>query len=335
MLKLFQSIFRGGEHRGRYPEWLVEAAIERAVDGTDPRLRYLSGYRKQLRAAVIQAIDHVVALVDSLSAPLAASRSAYSRDARLAAMFASAEHMLEIFGKDSVLSTFRDSSTEGTEPVTALLLAERVDKHVLGMELAGDRLRRDVSQVAVNFRGHRLVDPAASEEETRRQLKRRAFDHLLSLALMRIAEVQRERADLNRQRALLRRKLNALERGDWNFNDSHGARPEPLSLQAELEEIEQQLAALGVDHRLLHTHLDIVATLLADAERQFWAEDIELYLDRMNIQRNAQEASARPVRLQELHNVRGHRLVMLLVSIPCGDLPRRESFIAAAQRYLG
>ena len=45
MLKLFQSFFGGDESRGRYPESLVEAAIERTVDGTDSRLRLLPGYR--------------------------------------------------------------------------------------------------------------------------------------------------------------------------------------------------------------------------------------------------------------------------------------------------
>ena len=73
MLKLFQSIFGGGEQRGRYPESLIEAAIERTVDGTDPRLRALFGYKKHLRPSVIHAIDHVVALVNSIPAPLDAT----------------------------------------------------------------------------------------------------------------------------------------------------------------------------------------------------------------------------------------------------------------------
>ena len=75
MLKLFQSIFGAGEAQGRYPESLIEAAIERAVDGTDPRLRSLPRYRKQLRPAVLQAVDHVVAMIDSFPAAQAADRN--------------------------------------------------------------------------------------------------------------------------------------------------------------------------------------------------------------------------------------------------------------------
>ena len=333
MLKLFQSIFGGGESQGHYPEDLIEKAIERTVDGTDPRLRALPGYRKRLHGPVIHAIDHVVALVDSLSAPLPATRADFSGDPRLMALFASADHMREVFAGDIMLGEFRDRHPAG-EMITALLLAERVEKNVLGMELDGEMLKREVAQVAVNFRSHRLADPDVSEAETRRQLKRRAGDHLLSMALLRITEVQGERVGLNRQRDLLRRKLSALQRGGWSFDDTGGERSDPAAVQAELDDIETQLSALGLDDRALSAHLAIVTELLLDAERQLWGEEIVLHLDRMNIQRDALDTSAREIRFQELHNARGRRLVMLLVEIDPGELPQRVDAVTAAERYL-
>lgn len=333
MLKLFQSIFGGDAGQGRYPEALVEMAIERAVDGTDPRLRALPGYRRRLRAPVIHAADHVIALVDSLPAPVSVTGRDVGGDPRLAALFASAEHLREAFAGDTALGEFRDRHP-GNDKVTALLLAERVEKNVLGMELDGELFKREVAQVAVNFRSHRLVDPDPGEAEMRRQLKRRAFDHLLSLALLRITEVQGERAGLNRQRDLLRRKLSALRHGGWSFDDAGGERPDPARLQSELDDIQDQLAALGVDDRVLSAHLDITADLLAEAERHFWGEELVLYLDRMNIRRDPQFASAREIRLQELHNARGRRLVMLPVVIDPSELPRREDAVTAAERYL-
>lgn len=79
MLRLFQSIFGGAaDVDGRYPERVVDAAIERALDGTDPRLRILPGYRKRLRPLVIHALDHVVGLVEGLPSPAELSRKGYS-----------------------------------------------------------------------------------------------------------------------------------------------------------------------------------------------------------------------------------------------------------------
>jgi len=334
MLKLFQSIFGGGEQQGQYPESLIDTAIERAVDGTDARLRALFGYKKTLRPSVIHAIDHVVALVDGISAPQPTGRSDYNADLRLKALFASADRMRDVFGHDAALNEFRGCPDKGAEQVVALLLAERVEKNVLGMELSGELLRRDVAQVSVSFRNHRLIEVTSNEADTRRQLKRRAFDHLLTLALARIADVRGVRADLARQRDLLQHKLSVLKRGGWSFEAAEGAPPEHASLIAELQEIEKDLAKMGTDANALQGRLDNISDLLGHAEKQLWADESVIHLDNMNIRRDAQDESAQRIALWELHNARGASLAMLLVTLAPGELPRRENALSAAARYL-
>jgi hypothetical protein len=334
-VKLLQSIFGGNERRGRYPESLVNAAIERTVEGTDARLRAVPNYKKHLRQPVIQAIDHVVALVDHMAAPLGADRRSQSLEPRLAAIFASAPEMLSIFARDAALTAYL-ATPEGSSAtqITALLLAERIERRILGMDVVGDRVRRDVQQVTVSFAGHRLVDPSSSEEETRRQLKRRAFDHLLTLALARIADLRVERQDLLRQRDLIRRKQKALEQGGWCFEAPADGAPDPTALEAELDGISAQLEALGVEGGVLRAHLGIVADLLGQAEGQLWAEDLVLSLDSMNIRRDTSNPSARSILFRELHNARGRTAITLPISLTPSELPRREDFLTAAQRYL-
>lgn len=334
MLKLFQSIFGGNEKHGRYPESLIEMAIERTLDGTYPRLRSVPDCRKRLREPVIRAIDHAVDLVDSLPEPLSALSSEYSADPRLPALFVSPEHLREVFGNDLTISEFRESHPASGERVTALLMSERKEKNTLGVELDGEMLRRDVAQVTVSFANHRLVDPALSEEEARRQLKRRAFDHLISLALWRISEAKGERAELNQQRELLRCKLGLLQRSGWSFESQPDAPTDAESLQRELENIEAQLTAFSVDDQSLSGQLDIVCAVLADPAKQFWAEPVALHLDRMNIKRDPQTTDARPIRFSELHNARGQRLAMFLVSINPAELPERKGFFANVDRLL-
>jgi len=334
MLKLFQSFFGGDESQGRYPESLVEMAIERAVDGTDSRLRLLPGYRKRLRGPVIHAIDHVVTLVDGLPAPLAAGHDDFNADPRLATLFVSAADMLEVLGRDRAMLEFLSSHSAGADRLTAVLLAERIEKNALGMELAGDQVRRDVAQLTVSFRNHRLVEVADSEAETRRLLKRRAFDHLLALALARIVEVREERTDLARQRDVLRHKLATLERSGWSFEEGEGTPSDPASLQAELADIETQLERLGSDAGVLNTHLELVAEQLAQAEQLLQRDTFRMRLDSMNVQRDAQDSSGRDIVLPEILNAHGRRSVLLLVSVIPGELPPRESRLATAHRYL-
>jgi hypothetical protein len=334
-VKLFQSIFGGDERVGRYHESLIEMATERVVDGTDSRLRLLSGYRKRLRKPVIQAIDHVVALVDGIPAPSLAGRNDLRAEPRLAAVFASAQSMLDIFAQDRELADFLSSPDGANCPrVTALLLAERKEKRILGMELVDDRVQHGVQQVTVSFNQHRLLDPWCSEAKTRRQLKRRVFDHLISLALTRITDLRGDREDLKRQRDLLRRKLAALERGGWGFDAPQGQRPDAGAVTTELGAVTAQLNALGADERVLQVNLETIAELLGEASRQICVDEVTLYLDPMNIQRDAHYPSAHRIVMQELRNAQGRRAVMLPISITPADLPPREDFVTAAKRYL-
>jgi hypothetical protein len=74
---------------------LIDAAIERAVTGTDRRLRALGDYRKRLEEPVACAVRHVIDLVDQLPAPAEISPPAFGSDARVRAFFSSGDHVRE------------------------------------------------------------------------------------------------------------------------------------------------------------------------------------------------------------------------------------------------
>jgi hypothetical protein len=337
VLQLFHSIFGSARDDAPYPDELIQRAIERAVDGTDPRLRALPGYAKKLRAAIIHAIDHVVGLVDNLPTPLELDRSKFATDPELIAYFASVTHAQEVLAVDPVLNQWLAApDNAATEHIVMLLLMEQQERHVLGVALEGEILRRDVAQTTVSFAHYRLVDPAAAEETTRRLLKRRAFDHLLAISLGRITTAHVERDQLERERQLLRRKQAALAAGRWTFDDAESdTPPDPQALQQQLEEIESQLQALGAGTGLLTAHLDIVVDVLAQAEQNFWLERRPLVVDRMGIQQAQASALAPQIELTLLRNAAGRSLVARLVGIARADLPPPRDLLREAQRSLG
>jgi hypothetical protein len=340
MLKLFQSIFRpGADKLGSYPEDLIERAIERAVDGTDRRLRALTGYKKRLRPAVIHAIDHVVGLVDTLPPPLELDGRNYGSDAELNAYFASVDHMNEILSRDAEMRQWQKSpGNAAAERVFALLMMELSERNVLGVALEGNELRHDVAQVTVSFNKHRMVDPTSVEDETRRLLKRRAFDHLLTLALGGISEAHGERGDLQRERDLLRSKLAALAAGHWGFgNDTDEAAgeapPNPRALEQRIKDIDAQLSTLSTG--LLKSHLDVLVDVLAAAEKNLHDDDLTLCIDRQGVKQSQASSLATPITLNMLHNSAGRSIVMRLTSIARADLPPPPDFLREAQRFLG
>ena len=123
--------------------------------------------------------------------------------------------------------------------VYALLTMQKNERSILGAEVVGDIVMRDVLRHAVSFESHQLIDPSESEDETRGKLKKRAFDHLLSLALSRITTAKLERDKLERYRALVQSKLNLLKRTGRGFQpvtpDGHAETAEVEGLLGNIE----------------------------------------------------------------------------------------------------
>jgi len=335
MLKLFQSIFGGASVKeGGHPPDLVERAVERALDATDPRIRAVPGFRRTLEPSVIRAIDHVKAMALDLPAPVEASHATYGSDARLSAFFASPDRMSQVFGADRTLAEHLASPAGvGTGPILALLLVERTEKKVLGMALEGDLVQRDVAQVQVSFDRHRLLDPTDEEDGLRRALARRAYDQLLAMALARIAEVGGERESLEASQSVLRAKLRALKSARWDFGEGGEEPPDPAALEAKLADVGRQLEATGTGPTALARHLDILAGTLSKPEEALRVEPLTILMDRMGIRQAKAGGTTVELLLRELHNAAGATAVALPIAIPRGEIPVRD-ILAEVRREL-
>lgn len=315
MLNLFKSIFSQSDApRSDLPGDLLKAAIERAVDGTDPRVRIQPGYAKALRKPVTHALRHVIGLVDDLPAPVTADKKSLAEDPAFAALCYSEARMARIISRDAAMREFRATNPPGPDHVFALLLAQRSEKHGFGYAQVGDRVQSDVPRTTVGFDQHRLVEPAISEQETRRLLKRRAFDHLLSVALLHITGQKQAREKLGKQKALLRTKLDILRRGSGLA--LHTSAPEQFELQERLTKIDAQLSRLGPAEDTLSDNLAMIAAVLAEAESHLWSEDTVLYLDKLYVLHDEAGPSAPPVTFRELRNSEGQALTALMIAIP-------------------
>jgi hypothetical protein len=320
MLRLLQSIFGYGETNGAYPEAIVMKAIERAVDGTDPWLRAVPGYKKKLKPSVLRAIDYVVSLVDALPPPLALGTACYGEDPRLKAFFISPAEMRKILRSDRSMAGFLRGPDAGSPQVTALLYMERTETRTFGVELSGDAVVRDVPLVTVTFESHRLMDPAGNEAETRLRLKKRAFDYLVRVALQRITMAKSERKELERRGALLQAKLDMLRRGGWGFDGPGCAEGEDVNgLEERLQQVESQLLGLEVGD-MLDSYLNIVIEVLGQPEQHLRGGQENLVLDRMGIRRDPATSNTVELALPTLRNAQGGTGVVLLVAVPGEEL---------------
>jgi hypothetical protein len=316
MLKLFAQLFHSeAPPSGRFPEDLVLRAIERVLDATDPRIRVLSGYAKQMRDAVQHAMEHVAEIDQALLPPIPMSHDDWSQQAVLGAMFASSERLTDTLERDKRCRNFRTEHPLIDAPVTALLVAKNSEKHILGIDLINDNVVNDVPLTIANFDDHHLLGLAIGEHETRRRLQLRTFDYLQVLVLAKISAVKQRRKDLMTQRKALNARLSMYARSASGPSaDPHMA--DIRTVKNKLQDIEAELAAMGPEDQVLQKHLQIIIDTLGAAEKQVWLESHTLYMDSMNTLRPAGHAKARAVPVQLLRDNGGRRFAVQLVSLP-------------------
>lgn len=320
MLRYLRSLFNSGEEYAKYPEPLVRELIERAVEGTDPWLRAVSGYRKKLRPAVIRAFDHVTALMGALPPPVPLCISCYDEDPFLKALFTTRAEMLEVLGNDRNLKLFMQGVEAVPGQIIALLIMEKKESMIFGVEMTGEVVARDVPQMTVSFVAHRFVDPATNEEETRRLLRLRAYDRLISLALRRITGMKVARKDLEGRRTVLQSKLDLQQQGGLGFEESGSGRDSDMPVEEEIERINAQLRQIGSDDRMLEVYLDVVIDVLGHPEKHLWGKKETIILDSMGIKRSQLIESAHALTFLELENSTGRIINITLVAIPGNEL---------------
>ena len=325
MLEFLTSLFEAGPRPGDTPLDGAEAALERAIDKTDRRLRALGDYRKRLLEPTGHALRHITRLVEQLPEPAEISPARYGQDARLRAVFASAEHLSEALGQFQTVRDFLDSHI-GPLPddIFGLLTMRKKERRMLGMEIDGDQVQRDVLQTALIFEDHHFIAASGSEAAARQLLATLGFDYLLEKALGVIAAHKNRRGELARQRQLLRRKLLSPTSDASGMTDF-------AALEAKIAEIDAELGEFSGIELSLDDSLHLLASVLNEADQWLSTCSFEAGLD----YRNVVCASSEAISLNEFCSLNGVRRTVLFGRIPRCQLPAPKDPLKLGQAYLG
>jgi len=342
MLHFLSSLFSDTSRLPGGPETaLVEAAIERLVDATDPRLRGFGNYRKRLYAGVQQSVIHIQAMIDGLPEPVEVSRRTFGSDPRLRAFFASPDRLQHaIANAPSVVDYLARHKGPYSEFIYGLLAPKSRERQVIGMDLQGDQVRRDVLQKVMDFSDHRFFGAAGSESEARDEMKKRAFDFLAGLALKRILDIKEKRAELAQQRRLLQRKFDAMQVGNWGLEPMLGQeetpRPDYAALEKQIEAGEAELLGLCGPSADLETHFDCINAVFEKPEEGLALRPVEMQIDAMSLKiSDPSDASSQALQLDEMYSSSGARRMVLFGYFPRNELPPESDFFKEAQRFLG
>ncbi len=261
---IFGNLF--GNREAESPE--LSAAIERAVSSVEPLLKKISGYPGSYREPVRVALEYARDLAARIPGPVIIDQESYARDSFVHALFPDADSVTEAICSSSALQGYLPFAGD----FYALMGMRRVEKSIMGMQLSGEAIQRDVVQNMVYFTSHTLENPAASEQEARDLVAARLFDSLVDKVRKRIdAQKQTRQSMLLERDALLARVRSA-------------SAPDRGQLEAQLDSLASNLEFL-VSALELSNYREHFQAVLLNPGQYLRLEQKSVVLDSMGIRR--------------------------------------------------
>jgi hypothetical protein len=264
----------------------INETVERVMR-LHPHLRLARHYQATLAPAVATSLTYIGALVDSLPAAREASAAAWGADPYIHAYFASRDDVAPVISRSADLQAHFERNGDLPEAYGVLGM-EMTDRHILGVALEGETLRRDVPQTTVNFSDHQVRMCGRSDADLRIALVQRLLDQLGLEGLARAAADVSRRDVLERERALVKTRRQLLERQGTGLGavlggDAEAQSDELARLQAQIEENDRSLASLGLREDALERGVERVREVFAAPEQHIYVSTRRLRLDRMNV----------------------------------------------------
>lgn len=324
---------------------LDPARVARMVDGIvalSPHLRMARRYEARLAPAVAAALRYMAGIAAAIPPAREASAAAWSADPYIHAFFTSPDAVAPALSRSRDLRAFFEQNP-GLQEAWAVLGMAMQEKHVLGAALEGETMRRDVVKETISFSDHQVRICGRSEPELREEIVRRLVIQLGLQGMARYAAEQNRRGLLERERALLRTRLQLLERKGVGMNAMLGAEGETGSdelarLQQSIAENEESLGQLGLRSEALDRELAEVCAVLADPGAHLYVTTRRCVLNKMNVV--LEPGSAEPgdevvFQVAQVPTVPPQARAFTLVRFARADLGSPQGLLDQAARMLG
>ena len=315
----------------------VHRAVEQVVDQVNPRLRAVSGYRRRLFPVVEKTLAYAGELAARAPEPLLFDRQRWAQDPRVNALFGDLEGMRRVLTGPEVRRFLRDRPLGGD--CYAVLASAPDLRTQLGMELAGETIRRDVRQTTLSFADHEVLLPSESEQELRRRLAALATETLVGIAVEDILLREARITELDDRLRIVRIKARALEARSRGaaFDPAGGSAQlrEAASLRARAGELEQELAGARAGLEGLEDYLDRLIERLARPEDRLSLKEVRLRLDRMNIVRaGGTDADSNEIVFHRVQRGDAPARVIHLIRFPRSELLEDRERLRGIETYL-
>lgn len=303
-------------------EALLAEAVERVVQFSVPAICSLRDCRRNLRTPVETALAYIDQTIACIPGPVALAPQNWDQDPLLQALFAGPDELQVLLAVNSRLKSF--FSKNPPTRAFALLTAARQERIVFGTAVEGEVVRRDVAQTAVEFRDHRILDPAATGIETRNALKDRALNALVSQVLERLLQLRCLKDELKEQQRMLSIQLKIQQTRPPNLDglmsEDGDSIPPGCGTHPVLADIERQIRDLSAESGSPNDYLRQLVDVLNEPQEVLTVRPLTLRLNWMGVKQSESSAGGpSDIRLAEVELKNRLKRVAVFVSIERAD----------------
>jgi hypothetical protein len=316
---------------------LVAEMTDAIVEAVEPKVKLHSRYQRKLEPSIRRSIDYLRSLAREPLDPVLLSRASWASDPRVNAFFATAQDVPACLGRSHELRRFFDS--DPAPEAYALLGMKMEERSVLGMELVGEAVQRDVQQKVVSFSGHQLVAPHAVLAEARLEVGRRLLLRLAQLALMRIVATDEKATELGEHKAYLGARLRLLRLAEDGMEgivkDRSKIAADRKALERELKETVDGYIETKGSLATLDGYMGHIQQVFSAPEQHIGLSHSRLRLSTLGVRLTKDAAGpANELDIVDLSIGPDFRAAIAVARCPRAEMPSKEDLIAQAERLL-
>jgi len=307
-------------------------AVDLVAKLSHPNIHYVSNYRKKLMPAVAHTLKYADELIIQIPAPVSIEADSWNTNPFVRSLFLDNKEFKNFFSEHKALKEFFQKTNASR--CCALLVMNRKDKKIFGVEMDGEFLKRDVLQTTVDFSDHHIVAPTISEAETRKELSLRVLTLLATHSLEDILSLIELKKDMETEKHILEIKLNMRDGRDCSrksfLPDESDNTGKTSDAHEMLGELDRKIAEARLKLNEPEDYLNRVTELLYHPEQFLRSESVRMFVNDMNIiTKNEHQGKADEIRFTEFSTDTGLRKAAVLV-----DYNRYGCFMDAHKEVL-
>jgi hypothetical protein len=266
--------------------------IDALVQEVSPSIFNVRGYRKALRLPLELAKNYIERLVEAIPGPLPLSVIEWGRGTSVELLFIDPDQVRELFQGSADLKTFFQN--DPASRIYALLIATCNEKTIFGSEVQGEILRRDVPQEAVDFKDHRIVVPAPTQNLNCLKIKEGALRLLALRAMEPLADLKNQAEDLSEEKRITEVKLKILQAQSRSLEGlletDQESRAKADQVRKILDEIDRELVTVKTRLGGAREALNHLRTVLQNPEEILKYQRLTFRLNWMGVKVNEEAA---------------------------------------------